>query len=314
MSGQSTGSASSTAPSLGPVVVKDVIQKTTQFFRDKGFESPRLDTELLIASALQWERMKIYLNYEYPLSETELTQCRELVRRRATGEPVAYILGRKDFFGHTFKVSSSVLIPRPDTETLVEKAIEWVGQNPTAHRIVDIGTGSGCIGLSLLAALPETKLLAVDVSPAALEVAKENASSLQLQERVTFLERDAANLSADVVQGALGELADLVVANPPYISPSDPEVQPNVKKFEPNLALFSEGDGLQHISDWCAVAAQLVRPGGFVIFEIGHLQGSSAREIFSKNGNYDNIEIVRDLSGQERCVRAVRRSGDGKGS
>ncbi|MEK7356278.1 MAG: peptide chain release factor N(5)-glutamine methyltransferase, partial [Bdellovibrionota bacterium] len=289
--------------------VKDVIQKTTQFFRDKGFESPRLDTELLLASALRWERMKLYLNYEYPLSDEELASCRELVRRRGSGEPVAYILGEKGFYSHSFKVTKDVLIPRPETETLVESAIEWMKVNASSARIVDLGTGSGCIGLSLLAALPESSLLAVDISEAALGIARENAELLGVSTRAKFHAGDASDLSMAVVEAQLGALADVVVANPPYIAPNDPDVQENVRKFEPATALFSGADGLEHIRKWSFVAGVVARAGAFTMFEIGHDQGRVAKEIFESTGFFENVEIVRDLAGHERFVRAQRKTG-----
>ncbi|MES2963009.1 MAG: peptide chain release factor N(5)-glutamine methyltransferase [Bdellovibrionota bacterium] len=288
--------------------VKDVIQKTTQFFRDKGFDSPRLDTELLVASALHWERMKLYLNYEYPLSEDELKTCRELVRRRASGEPVAYILGEKGFFKNSFKVTPEVLIPRPETESLVESALEWARVNAPAARIIDLGTGSGCIGLSLIAEMPEAHLLAVDVSPGALGVAKENATLLGVDDRVKWHEGDAGAVSPARVEAELGALADIVVANPPYIAPNDPEVQASVRKFEPALALFSGVDGLDHIRSWVTAAGGIARAGAFVMFEIGFDQGRTAKEIFESTGFFDRIEIVRDLAGHERFIRAFRRA------
>lgn len=295
---------------MSNMLIKDVIQKTTQFFRDKGFDSPRLDTELLIASALNWERMKLYLNYEYPLSEEELAHCRDLVKRRASGEPVAYILGHKDFYSHTFKVSNAVLIPRPETESLVEAAIEWAKANQPDAKIVDLGTGSGCIGLSLLAALPEAKLMAVDISKDALTVAMENSEKLEVASRASWLEGDAGALLSSKVETALGGEADMVVANPPYIAPNDPEVQDNVKKFEPAAALFSGEDGLEHIRSWCLAAGRVSRAGALVMFEIGYDQGRAAREIFEASGFYSTVEIVRDLGGHERFVRAIRNEGN----
>lgn len=290
--------------------VKDVIQKTTQFFKDKGFESPRLDTELLVASALGWERMKLYINYDYPLKDEEVSQCRELVRRRANGEPVAYILGQKGFFSHDFKVTPDVLIPRPETETLVEQAIEWAKTNAPQAKIVDLGTGSGCIGLSLLAALPETSLYTIDISEGAVAVAKENAERIGVSARASFIVGDAGMLTSGDVEEELGGLVDMVVANPPYIAPNDPDVQENVRKFEPSTALFSGDDGLEHVRKWSMVAGAIARAGAFVMFEIGHDQGRAAKEIFEKTGMFESIEIVRDLGGHERFIRALKRAGD----
>lgn len=296
--------------------LKEILQKTTDFFRNKGFESPRLETELLISTALHWERMKLYLNHEYPLTEDQLNACRDLVRRRASGEPAAYIVGTKGFYKHMFRVTPAVLIPRPETEELVEQAVEWAKKKSPAAKVVDLGTGSGCIGLSVLAALPEAKLLAVDISPEALEVAKENAAEMNgtdlktkntdVAERATFLMKDAASVTLEDVRSALGGAADMVLSNPPYIADGDPEVQDSVKKFEPNQALFSGVDGLSAIRTWCKTAGEISRPGAFIMFEIGHEQGQVAKEIFEQTGSFDDVSVVRDLSGRERFIRATR--------
>lgn len=287
--------------------IKDVIQKTTQFFRDKGFESPRLDTELLIAEALHWERMKLYLNYDYPLSEGELSVCRELVRRRATGEPVAYILGRKDFYNHSFRVTPDVLIPRPETEMIVETVVQWHRDQGGELNLIDFGSGSGCIGLSILAEVPEAKLLAVDISPGAIEVVGSNANNLSLEDRAHFLLSDVSALDPKQVAAVLGESVNVIVANPPYIAPDDPHVSEGVRRFEPSLALFSSEKGSAHIRSWSMKAAELLKPGGMVMFEIGFDQGQLAREIFASCEKFENIEVMRDLAGQDRFVRAFKR-------
>ena len=286
--------------------VKEILQKTTDFFRNKGFESPRLETELLISSALRWERMRLYLNHEYPLTEPEVVACREFVKRRATGEPVAYIIGSKGFYKHSFKVTPAVLIPRPETETMVDEAIMWAQKHAPEARVADLGTGSGCIGISLLAAIPEAKLFAVDISEDALKVAELNAGEIGVLDRATYLAKDAALVQASDLKMTIGGLADLVLANPPYIAEDDPDVQDSVRKFEPMLALFADDNGFAHIKSWCMTAARIARPGAFVMFEIGHEQGARAAKIFEATGEYENISIVKDLAGLERFIRATR--------
>ena len=290
------------------MLVKDVLQKTTQFFRDKGFESPRLDSELLIATALNWPRMHLYLKFDYPLTEQEVTACREFVKRRTAGEPVAYILGRKDFYNHSFTVSPAVLIPRPETETLVEETVKFLrARDPELiPRVVDFGAGSGCVGLSIAAEVPIARVLGVDASGDALEIAKKNADALELSERCSFQLANVANLTKDQIEGALGGPIDAIVANPPYIAEDDPNVEANVRRFEPSMALFSEESGLKHIREWAAKAAELVRPGGLVMFEIGHEQGRAASEVFRSVGRFQDIEIVKDLSSRDRFIRCFR--------
>jgi len=299
--------------------LKDILQKTTRFFRDKGFSSPRLDTELLLAKALQWDRVRLYLNYDYPLTEVELSTARDLVRRRAVGEPVAYIVGQKDFYNHAFVVRPGVLIPRPETETIVNDVIAWShrpGLKPEAEtetktgdepfRVVDLGTGSGCIGLSILAAVARARLLGVDVSPIAIEVATENAERLGCSDRASFLQKDVMDLNAAMVAAELGGFADVVVANPPYIASDDPNVEANVRKHEPSIALFSEEEGVGHVRAWSLRASEIVRPGGLVMFEIGHEQGPRATAIFEAIDAFRSVEIVKDLSGKDRFIHCVR--------
>jgi release factor glutamine methyltransferase len=291
--------------------LKDVLQKTTLFFREKGFETARLDTEILLAKALHWDRMKLYLNYEYPLNEQELTACRELVRRRAGGEPVAYITGQKDFYNHTFFISPGVLIPRPDTETLVESVLSWHAsfqdlEPEQEFHVVDLGCGSGCIGLSIAAAIAKSKLVAVDSSAQAIEVTTLNAETLGLAERTAILHQSVETLTTQDMLTHFGGLADAVVANPPYIAVSDNMVEANVRKFEPHEALFSDENGLAHIKTWLVKAAQLVRPDGLVMFEIGHEQGAQALKLFEAANVFQNIELIRDLAGINRFVRCTR--------
>lgn len=289
--------------------IKDILTKTSTFFRDKGFESARLDAELLIAEALKWQRMKLYLSYDYPLSPEELTACRELVKRRAAGEPVAYIINRKDFYNHTFLVSPAVLIPRPETETIVDEALKWIRSERAEQdvRLVDLGTGSGCIALSVLAEIPQAKALAVDVSADALAIARENSELLSLVDRTSFLEADAGALTGDAVSSALGAPADLVLANPPYIAEDDPSVEPNVRKFEPHQALFTSDGGLGALKGWARSAAEIAAPGAFVMFELGLGQSQQAKSIFEGIGAFRDVEIVQDLTGRERFVRAFRK-------
>jgi release factor glutamine methyltransferase len=290
------------------MLLKEVLQKTTAFFTEKGFSSPRLDAELLLAHALKWDRIKLYTHYDYPMSEAELTSSRELVKRRAQGEPIAYILGSRDFYKAKFFVAPGVLIPRPETESLVEETVSWIKKNNLENpRIVDFGSGSGCIGLSILHDVPGANLLAVDISETAIAIAQKNAEAQGFTERAQFWRSSVDDLDQSVVEEKLEGFVDAVVANPPYISPDDQEVEANVKKYEPAEALFSTGDGLNHIRSWAKKAGDIVRSGGFVMFEIGCDQGPEARDIFEKLQCFDKIEVIKDLSKLDRFVRCQKR-------
>jgi release factor glutamine methyltransferase len=214
----------------------DVLRLSTTYIGDHGSSSARLDSELLCAHALGLRRLDLYLQFDRPLDEPELASIRELVRRRARGEPVAYITGTRDFYGRAFSVTPDVLVPRPDTETLVQQAVAYLRARPGAElRVADLGTGSGCIAITLAAEVPGMRVIGTDVSPAALDVARANAASLGVD--VAFVECSWA--------GALDGQFDLIVSNPPYVTTAELEgVDRDVRDFEPHTALLGGEDGL----------------------------------------------------------------------
>jgi len=282
--------------------LKEVLDKTIQFFKDKNIDSPRLDAELLFAHGLKLpQRIQLYLKFDQPVTEEELATCRELVRRRVQGEPVAYILGTKEFFGYSFKVTPAVLIPRPETEHIVEAALKWAQDENSEYNIVDLGAGSGCIGLTLLKKLPNAKLVSVDISENALEVAKANAESLGVSDRVRFVLADAAD--ADKV--AAGKI-DILVSNPPYIASDDKDVEENVKKFEPEIALFAPENGLRFLIDWSKKYTPFLAKKSIVLMEMGMSQGPAMKKAFEDLGVFETVNIIKDLSGLDRIVRGVK--------
>lgn len=288
--------------------LKEILDKTTAFFKEKKIESPRLDAELLLAHGLKLERIQLYLRFDQPMKEEELAVLRELVRRRASGEPVAYILGYRDFFGHRFEVNSSVLIPRPETEHIVEEVIQWAEGKDSQLGFIDLGCGSGCIGLSLLKEFPEARLIAVDLSEKALEVAKRNAEALEVSDRVKFLHADAAN--QDVVMSAYKEFVgkdkvDALISNPPYIAHGDPGVEENVKKFEPKSALYAEAEGLALLKSWSQVYRSHLKSPGIMLMEMGMTQGPAMKEHFANLKIFNEISVIKDLSGHDRVIRGV---------
>ena len=271
------------------MTVQEVLRRTQSFFKEKGFETARLDAELLISNTLGWPRVNLYTQFSYPMSESELETCRKAVRRRMDGEPVAYIIGKKGFFKQEFIVNSNVLIPRPETEFLVEKAIEY-GRTRGDLTILDLGTGSGCVGLSLLKELPQANLKAYDISPGAIDVARENAKGLEVEERVEFV-------LGDIKEQNLPE-ADIIVANPPYIAADDPRLQESVKNFEPGLALFAERDGLQEVLSWTVKALQALSEEGLYLCEIGQGQKADIEHFLRDRG--EKHFFYQDYSGIDR--------------
>ncbi|MBO9665752.1 MAG: peptide chain release factor N(5)-glutamine methyltransferase [Bdellovibrio sp.] len=289
--------------------LKEVLDKTTAFFKDKKFETPRLDAELLFAHSLKLERIQLYLKFDQPLSETELAGLRELVRRRGQGEPVAYILGYRDFFGHRFEVNSSTLIPRPETEQVVEEVLAWAKDKEKAYSLIDLGTGTGCLGLSLLKELPNAKLISVDISESALAVAKRNAESLGVAERVHFVHDDAGNV--DLVMSAFKNFMghatiDVLASNPPYIASNDPNVEENVRKFEPSSALFAEEEGLALLRKWSTSYSPYLATDALMLMEMGMSQGPAMQSHFENLNLFKNVRVLKDLAGLDRVIYGVK--------
>lgn len=288
--------------------LKEVLDKTTNFFKDKKIESARLDAELLLASGLGLRRIDLYMKFDQPLSETELQVCRDYVRRRGLGEPVAYILGNKYFYNYEFKVSPKVLIPRPETELLVEDAIQWAKNENIDHlNIFDLGTGSGCIALTLLKELPDARAIAVDISIDALEIAKQNAIQLEVQDRIQFIHADASNFTEIQKQFENEQLRfDLIVANPPYIDKNTNYTEKNVIQYEPHQALFAEQNGLQLLIDWSSKYVQILNNPGLMLMEMGFDQGTKMLEHFRSHQQFSEVKIIKDFSQHDRIIRGVK--------
>jgi release factor glutamine methyltransferase len=298
--------------------VQEIARKTTEFFLSKGIESARLDAELLLASSLGWRRLDIYLKYDYPMSEEELARAREMVKRRAQGEPIAYILGKKEFYQSEFFVQPGVLVPRPETELLVEAAINFLNKKKQSltsamtesestiqFKVADFGTGTGCIGLSITKALQEVRLCAFDISTVAQQVFQKNSELLGLQDRCNFYAcdlNDAADSLASVVKSQ--EPFDLVAANPPYIALNDSGIEKNVVKFEPHEALFAAEEGFKSIRLWSKKASECLKNGGAYIFEIGAQQGEQV--ITEMKMIFSDVQLIKDYAGHDRIVFCIK--------
>ena len=279
-----------------PILV-EIIKKTEKFFQERGIDTPRLDTELLIGSVLKMDRIQLYMNYDLPLSEVELNQIRNFVRRRATREPVAYITGEKDFYAHTFYVEPGILCPRPDTETLVEQALLRIPKSGDFF-VADVGTGSGCVGLSIAMERPDVKVFATDISDIAIRCTKKNVAHLHLQKRVAILRGPYLDpVPPD-------RTIDMLVSNPPYIPTNVIEqLEPEVQKHEPKLALDGGNDGLQCYRALAVQASSRAIP--HVLVEIGFDQAEDVMNIFQQKG-YEHCTLHHDLSGTPRVVACSR--------
>ena len=260
----------------------------------EGSDSWRLDTELLLAEALATTREYLFT---WPLREVDAQAQQAFEKffaRRVAGEPLAYILGRKDFWDFQLQVNSHVLIPRPETELLVENALMLAKSGPArVNHIVDLGTGSGAIAIALARELPACQLLAVDLSPDALDVARENSERLQV--------RNLQFKQGSWCEGLEPAKYDLVVSNPPYVAVDDAHLQQVGLSYEPGLALISSGNGLGDIEKIAQQSRVVLRKNGWLLVEHGYQQGVDVKDIFSELG-YCNVEGKQDLAGRDRIT------------
>ena len=280
------------------ITVSELLAKSIPWLKTKGVESAKVDTELLLAKTLGIKRLEVILQFERPVQPAEQDAFRELMKRRANGEPIAYIVGQRGFWKLDFAVGPGVLIPRPETELLVELALARAGQGSAHPRILDVGTGSGCIAISLAHELPDARVIAVDRSAAALEIARRNADALG-PGRVEFRESDG-------LEGVRGETFDVIVSNPPYIPTADvATLMRDVRDFEPKLALDGGADGLDFVRRWSKAAAERLAPGGWCFFEIGVGQKQGATACFQEAG-FSDVRVHDDLAGIPRVVSGRR--------
>ena len=274
-----------------------ILKWTEQYFGTKGVESPRLDAEVLLSHVLKKERIYLYVHFDQPLEAAELAAYKELIKQRVNHVPVAYLLGQKEFMGLIFKVTPATLIPRPDTEILVQAAVERLrGREKVSF--ADIGTGSGAICLSVLSFVPDSTAATVDISQEARAVAEENAKSLGLSERIEFF-------TGDLLEPVKDRKFTAILSNPPYIPEQDIEgLQAEVRCQEPYGALAGGKDGLDFYRRLCSEAPALLEDEGFMAFEVGIGQAAKVAALAEENPLIARTEILKDLAGIERVVIA----------
>ena len=280
------------------LTVLEIIKRTTGFLEKRGVESARLNSELLVGHALGLKRMQLYMQFERPLTEAELDKIRPLVKRRGDREPVQYIIGETDFGGLKLRVDRRALIPRPETEYLIELLVQRLSEAPAS--VLDLGTGSGAIALALAKAYPEASVTGVDKSAEALALARENRATCGLDERVTLLESDWFS----TLPG--GVAFELIVANPPYLSDTETSETPaEVKGFEPVMALSAGENGAAALEKILTDAPGFLNPGGLLACETGTAQHAALQQLASTSG-YSRTESLRDLTGRDRYLLAFR--------
>ena len=278
--------------------VRRVLQWTTEYLSEHGSESPRLEAEILLAHARRCPRIALYTHFDEVLSEDVRAAMRQLVQRRANLEPVAYLVGHREFFSLDFEVTPDVFIPRPETEALVVETLAAVQGKRSPH-VLELCTGSGCIPIAVAVNARGVAVTAVERSESALTVARRNAVRHDVADRVTFLEGDLFG----PVDAAV--TFDVVVSNPPYVSEEDSDrLQPDVRLHEPHAALFAGRDGLDVIRRILAEAPQYLVDGGILLLEFSPEQSGDVQEMLSQSGRFEDVTILPDLSAQARAVRA----------
>lgn len=278
------------------MTVLQVLQNTADFFARKGIESPRLNIEHLLADTLGKRRIDLYLEFDRTLSEKELVPLREKVQRRVEGEPLQYLLGSWDFFGRAFRTDQRALIPRPETEILVEIALKVIRAQPSSrNRLLDIGTGSGVLAITLALECPSLSVVGSDVSPLALNLARENAEAHRLNRRIEWIE-------SDLLQSVTGTF-DVLVANLPYIPTAElAKLAPEVQR-DPQLALDGGSDGLAVIRRLVQDAPKVLTAGAFVILEVGFDQADRVADLMRAQ-KFRDISVENDYQGVRRFVTA----------
>ena len=280
-----------------PWTVLELLRSTTDYFQQHGIETARLDAECLVADSLGCQRLQLYVDFEKPIAAEERAGFRELVLRRGRDRvPVALLLGQREFWSLAIEVTGDVLVPRPETETLVSAALDALPDPEGEYDVLDIGTGSGCVALALATERPKARITATDISQPALQIAARNAEQLHLKERIRLLQ-------GDLLVPVQGENFDLVVSNPPYVARADAGELPPELAHEPESALFGGEDGLAIVRRLVAEVSGVLRPGGAFALEIGSEQASAVQGLCREAG-LEQVQLQRDLAKRPRVVTA----------
>ncbi len=279
-------------PTLG-----EALAWAASLLQQRGFSQARHDAEVLLCGVVRIERSRLHSHPELALTPAQWEEFQRQLQRRAAGYPLQYLLGLQEFYGRNFVVSEAVLIPRPETEIVVELALDLLAPTP-APSVLDVGTGSGCIAVTIACERQDCRVTAIDLSPDALDLAAENARRLGVAARVRLV-------AGDLVEPVQGQLFDLVVSNPPYVAEQDPRVAPEVRRWEPRLAVFAGSTGLELHQRLLAEAGAVLAAGRFLVLEVGEGQVPSLSQAACATG-WELMEVRKDLAGIQRAV-ALRR-------
>ena len=278
------------------LTVLEALNGASDYLQNKGIKSSRLNAELLLSHILNCKRLELYLSFDRPLQKSEIDSYRELLKRRSTFEPLQYIIGKVEFYGLEFEVNQSVLIPRPETELLVEAVIESVAKDERIN-ILDIGSGSGNISIALAKNIPSCTVVGIDISEEAIETSTRNAKLNGVESQLMFVKKNILN-GIEINENSF----DVVVSNPPYVSVADfVNLDPELRLYEPQIALTDESDGLSFYRNISVLSRSLLKNNGKLFFEIGAGQSDAVKKILI-DSDYKNIVIIKDYSDIERVI------------
>ncbi|UCD83780.1 MAG: peptide chain release factor N(5)-glutamine methyltransferase [Deltaproteobacteria bacterium] len=290
--------------------IDKLINWSTEYLKQKGVDSPRLDAEVLLSHLLGIERLELYLDPDRSLNQTGFSDFKSLIRRRGQREPLQYLTGKQEFWSLNFKITEDVLIPRPETELLVEEAVKIISEESSSvpkPRILDLGTGCGIISIALAKEIGSARILATDISRTALEVARENAARHRLEDKILFL---CGNLFGPLKDDRL--CFNLIISNPPYIpSGGFGQLEPEVRDFEPHQALNGGEEGLEFLHRIADQADRFLLPEGWLLLEVGEGQAEKVAGLLKESPRYQTPMIVKDYSGRPRVVKARKKSAGG---
>ena len=284
--------------------IKKLLDWVSGYFADKGVDAPRLSAELLLCHVLGLERIQLYTLFDRAVDPPQLAALRALVKRAGEHEPVAYLVGRCEFYSLPLTITPDCLIPRPETEGLVEKAVHFLRQRQGTQQVLDLCTGSGCIAAAIAKNTKDANIIATDISDAALKVAAENIEKLKLTEKVRLL---CGDLFDPIIEGLDAAKFDLIVSNPPYVSEIEYEsLDKNVKDYEPAHALLAGADGLDVYKRIAEKVDDFLKPDGVLMMEIGYAQGKAIRELLEQTGIFKTITTEKDFANNDRIAIAKK--------
>ena len=284
--------------------IQRLLNWVTEYLTTKGIESPRFSAELLLSHVLGLKRIELYTQFNKSVAAEQLAGLRDLVKRAGQDEPVAYLTGKTEFYSLELAITRDCMIPRPETELLVQRAIEFLRTRDGLQFVCDLCTGSGCIAVAIAKNFSAARIIATDISDAALAVAEANVEKYQLKERITLL---CGDLFEPLVRPLDVDKFDLIVCNPPYVSSAEyEELDKNVKDYEPRLALHAGEDGLDIYRRLVAKIDKFLKPNAALMLEIGYAQGPAVRELLEQTGAFAEIKIEKDLHNNDRIAIAEK--------